>query len=412
VTLATLYFFAHQPFRLRPWQHREALVHVAPENLERFFFDEELNESIFRKVAQSCYLPATRLVLRAVEKHANAEKPFKISFGLSGTFLEQAARWEPEIIELFRALVRTGLVELCGETYYHGLSSLFDGAEFRAQTRKHAELLFDLFGVRPRVFRNTEMLYNDGICAAAAEMGFEGVITEGVDWLMANWRSPDFVYSGAHLPVLLRNYRLSDDVGYRFSNKSWEGHPLRAETFAGWLAKNTDPCVLIAMDYEALGEHMSADTGIFDFLEALPNEVAKHAQLEWSTPSETIRRVPPIGEIRVGDFETISWADRERDTSAWLGSAMQQMCFDRMRRMRHAIVAAKNSYLADVWRKMQTSDHLYYLADKALSDGDVHKYFSAYGAVPDAFVRLYTALYDLEQRAERFVEPEHKAFAD
>ncbi len=401
MTLASLYFFAHQPFRLRRPEDRDDSFSLAPDELEAHYFDLELDAGIFRKVARACYLPATRLLRDMLHEHAGV-KPLKVSFGLSGTFLEQARRYEPEVVELFGELARTGRVELCGETYYHSLASLWnDGKlELRAQIEKHRDAIESTFGVRPEIFRNTEMLYNDAICESVASLGFRGIITEGVDWLMANWRSPDFVYEGAsRLPVLLRNYRLSDDIGYRFSNKAWEGHPLRAETFTQWLARNTDPTVLVAMDYEALGEHMSRDTGIFDFIAALPRELAKFPQLEWATPSEVVTRVAPVGAVRVGDYATISWADRERDTSAWVGSERQRALFDELTSMRDVIARTGDPHFLDVWRKMQTSDHVYYVSDKAASDGDVHRYFSAYGHPDDAYARVRSALADLRRRA-------------
>jgi alpha-amylase len=404
MTLASLYFFAHQPCRLRRPQDRDDTRTVAPEDLALHYFDDEFDGGIFRKVAERCYLPATRLLRDMLREHGG-HKPFKVSFGLSGTFLEQARRHAPEVIRAFAEVVATGRVELCGETYYHSLASLFDDgkAEFRAQVEKHSDMLASLFGARPTVFRNTEMLYNDAICDAIAGMGFRGIITEGVDWLMASWRSPDFVYEGSsRLPVLLRNYRLSDDVGYRFSNKAWEGHPLRAETFASWLARDTDPTVLVAMDYEALGEHMNHDTGIFDFIRALPREVAKFPQLEWSTPTDVVSRVSPVGAARVSDFATISWADKERDTSAWIGGKRQRELFDEVSAMRDVIARTNDPSFLDVWRKMQTSDHFYYVSSKAASDGDVHRYFSAYGAPDEAHARVLSSLRDLARRAEEF----------
>ncbi|HLV81622.1 MAG TPA: hypothetical protein VKT32_15145, partial [Chthonomonadaceae bacterium] len=247
---------------------------------------------------------------------------------------------------------------------------------------------------------NTECLYNNGIAAAVQALGFEGILTEGVDWLMANWRSPDFVYEApCGLPVLLRNYRLSDDIGYRFPNPNWDAWPLSAETFAGWLAGNTDMNITLALDYEAFGEHIWADKGIFDFLRALPGAIKQHAQLEFTTPTEAVRRLPRMGTVEVDDFSTISWADKERDTSAWLGSEMQQFAFEEMKRIGEAIKATENPDFLHAWRLMQTSDHLYYLSDKALSDGDVHKYFSAYGSLFEGFIRLHTALLDLRNRA-------------
>ncbi len=402
MTLLLPYFFAHQPFRLKPAEARPQAP-VPPAALEDAYFDDALDREIFLKVAHKCYFPATRLMLELVTNTKNHDKPFRCAYGLSGTLLAQAARYAPELLDLWKQMADTGSVEFTGETYYHSLSGLFDDqrTEFREQIGMHKDAVRRHFGQETTVFRNTEMLYNNAVAACAQELGFRGILTEGVDWLMAGWRSPDFVYqSTSGLPVLLRNYRLSDDVGYRFSNQSWEGYPLTAEKFAGWLAGNTDPLVLLAMDYEAIGEHMWADTGIFDFIGALPGQVAPFPQLEWATPSDAIARVPVQGEIDVPVFSTISWADQERDTSAWLGNEMQQYCFEEMKRMEAAIKATGNAEYLHVWRLMQTSDHLYYISSKAMSDGDVHQYFSAYGTVVEAFVRLHTALYDLKRRAE------------
>ena len=234
-------------------------------------------------------------------------------------------------------------------------------------------------------------------------------MTEGIERILDNWRSPDYVYqSTTGIPVLLRNYKLSDDWGYRFSNKDWSGWPLTAEAFAGWIANNANPNVTLALDYEALGEHIWEDTGIFDFLSDLPHQIAQYPQIEWSTPTETVDRVPSAGTINVNDFSTISWADMERDTSAWLINEMQQVCFEEMKRMEPLIKATGEAQFVDSWRRMLTSDHLYYICDKNLSDGDVHGYFSAYGSIAEAFVHLHTALMDLRMRATRFLEKQGK----
>jgi len=407
LTLITLFFFAHQPDRLKPYEARRSQSRLAPEELYGHYFDEKLNREVFEKVASKCYYPATTLIRDLVREFASHEKPFRVAYGLSGTLIDQMERWGPGLVGLFRDLAETGLVEFTGETYYHSLASLFDAerVEFQEQARMHAERIHSLFGVRPAVFRNTECLFNNGIAATVQHMGYEGIITEGVDWLMAGWRSPDFVYQApCGLKVLLRNYRLSDDLGYRFSNRDWEGWPLRAETFAGWLAANTDMHVLIALDYEALGEHIWADSGIFEFLRHLPGEVEKHAQLAFTTPTEAVRTLPPVGTVSVDDYATISWADRERDTSAWLGNEMQQFALEELKRMEPVMKAVGDPHYLDCWRRMLTSDHLYYLATKSLSDGDVHKYFSAYGSVFEGFVRLHTAALDLLHRAQRQLE--------
>jgi alpha-amylase len=407
MTLITLFFFAHQPDRLLPHERRRDMAGVAPNELHGHYFDDELNRQVFHKVAEKCYYPATQLLLELVEGFKDHDKPFRIAYGLSGTLLDQIQRYDPPLLDIFRRLADTGLVEFTGETYYHSLAGLFDPerAEFQEEARMHSDTVERLFGRRPTVFRNTECMFNNGIAATVQSMGYEGIITEGVDWLLENWKSPDFVYCApSGLPVLLRNYRLSDDLGYRFSNRDWEGWPLRAETFAGWLAANTDMNVLLALDYEALGEHIWADSGIFDFLRHLPGEIEKHAQLAFTTPTEAVRALPPIGTISVDDFATISWADKERDTSAWLGNEMQQFCYEELKRMEPLIKSTNDPNFLDCWRRMLTSDHLYYLANKSMSDGDVHKYFSAYGSLVESFVRLHTAALDLQHRAQRFLE--------
>ena len=365
-------------------------------------------------MAEKCYFPTTRLLLDLIYQHKETTKPFKISFGLSGTFLDQAARYAPALIELFQLLAKTGCVEFTGETYYHSLSGLFgeDRSEFCAQVIKHADKIEELFGRRPTVFRNTECLYNNEIAATVQSLGFEGIITEGVDRLMEGWKSPDFVYrSPSGLPILLRNYALSDDIAYRFPNQNWEHYPLTAETFAGWVARNTDMNVTLAMDYEALGEHIWAETGIFDFIKALPDALKKHALLEFSTPTETIRTLPVVGTLDVNPFATISWADKERDTSAWLGNEMQQFAFEELKRLQEPILKTGDPYFLETWRRMQTSDHFYYLSDKSLSDGDVHKYFSAYGSLFESFIRLQTALADLTNRAKKFNDERERGIA-
>ena len=405
MTLIVPVFFAHQPFRLRAPEERRAAGPLASGRLDDVYFDDALNRDIFLKVAHQCYVPATRLLLDLVRRHAGREKPFRVAYGLSGTLLAQARRYAPNLLDLWKALADTGLVEFTGETYYHSLAGLFDDerVEFQAQARMHRETIQALFGQTPSVFRNTEMLYNDAIAATVQDLGYHGIMTEGVDWLMAGWRSPDYVYhSPSGLPVLLRNYRLSDDIGYRFADRTWDGYPLTAEKFAGWLARNTDPMVLLALDYEALGEHIGADTGIFDFIAALPEQAARFPQLEWATPSQALARIPPSGRVDVPIYSTISWADQERDTSAWLGNEMQQFCYEEIKRLEPALRARDDADLLNVWRLVQTSDHLRYISDKAMGSGDVHQYFSAYGTVVEAFVRLHTAVYDLKRRVESY----------
>ena len=398
MTLVNMFFFAHQPERLRPYALRPNTPRT-PDNIHYDLFDEEMNATVFRKVAEKCYYPATRLLLELVEARKGDEKPFRLAFGLSGTFLDQAQRFEPELLDIFKRLADTGMVEFTGETYYHSLSSLWDDhrTEFKRQVQLHTEAIQRHFGQRPTVFRNTECLYNNDIARTVKEMGFAGMMTEGIDWILDQWRSPDFLYRSVDgLPLLLRNYRYSDDIGYRFPNKAWEHYPLTSETFGNWMASDTDEIINLMMDYEALGEHIWAETGIFDFVRHLPEQILSHPQLSFTTPGEAVKTLQPRGTVNVGPFATISWADMERDTSAWLRNEMQQFCYEELREMEDLMIRRDDPEFLRAWRLMQTSDHVYYLSDKSLSDGDVHTYFSAYGNLFEGFVRLQTAISDLK----------------
>jgi alpha-amylase len=372
---------------------------VPESRLHSHFFDDNLNRAIFEKVARKCYYPATRLILELVERYRGTSNPFRVSFGFSGILLDQAERYDPGLLDLFRELSDSGLVEFTGETYFHSLAGLFNSgrAEFKEQAAYHADRLKSLFGERPAFFRNTECLYNDGIAESTRELGFEGILTEGVDWITTErGLSPNHVYASPEgLPLLLRNYRLSDDIGYRFCDRGWESWPLNAATFAQWLANSEDESIVLAMDYEAMGEHMWAESGIFEFFRQLPVEVSKHANLRFTTPTEIVRSLEPAGTISVDPYKTISWADAERDVSAWLGNAMQRACYDQLKELEPRVKATLSPELIDVWRRMITSDHLYYLATKSAADEDVHRYFSAYGSAAEGFVRVFSAVSDL-----------------
>lgn len=415
MTLVTLQFFAHQPERLRWWDDRAGASQLTPKNVHEVYFDDSANHAFFEKVAQNCYWPATKRLLDLANRYKDEHKPFKFSFGLSGTLLDQMRRYDPKLLQIFQKVAQTGMCEFTGETYYHSLAGLFgdDRSEFNAQVNLHSDTVLELFGRRPTAFRNTEMVYNNSVAQAVRDLGFKAILTEGLERVLGPNRSPDFVYKApSGLRVLLRNYKLSDDIAYRFSNKSWDGWPLSAQTFARWLGDNTNPCTVLALDYEAFGEHVAEDTGIFDFLDDLPNQVSHYPQLQWATPSEIVDRVPAVGEYSVGVWDTISWTDQERDTSAWLSSEMQQICWEEMKRMEPLITATKNEAFLTAWRQMLTSDHLVYLCDKNLAGRDVQRYFSAYGSIADAFVRLHTALTDLKHRAERFLETKDAAEAE
>lgn len=401
------YFQVHQPIRLRKFHGKPSspALDVPPRKLEEFYFDAEENRTIFDRVARKCYLPANSLLLELLDRHAG-DRPFKVAFSLSGVFLDQARAWGPGVLDSFRRLARTGRVEFLGETYYHSLSSLFSEEEFEEQVREHSRAVEELFGVKPKVFRNTELIYNDRIAALAERLGFRAILSEGIERILDGWRSPNYVYrppSSAAISILTKNYRLSDDIAFRFSARWWTEYPLMADKYARWLASQEGPTINLFMDYETFGEHQWADTGIFDFLRALPGEVLKHPNLDFATPSEVVERNPPVGVVAVDPARTISWADQERDTSAWLGNQMQQVAFQELASLEKSVKQLNDPAMARVWRLLQQSDHLYYMSTKGWDfghgpDGDVHNYFSHYGNPLYAGLNFLMVLSDFKTR--------------
>jgi alpha-amylase len=386
VTEICLYAQVHQPFRLRPFRLFDIGTGAD------CFHDGE-NARIVRKVAERCYRPANQLLTRLIR---NSGGQFRLALSLSGVLLEQLERWSPETLASFQELVGTGGVELLGETYYHSLAALADEAEFRSQVRLHGETIHRLFGQRPRVFRNTELIYWDGLAPVVSDLGYGAILVEGAEHAM-DWRTPNYVYAAAgtaRLRLLARNYRLSDDVGFRFSSREWDGWPLRAETYASWLAAAPGEIVNLFLDYETFGEHQWADTGIFDFLAHLPPACFREG-MRFVQPGELARRAP-VAEL--GFSRPTSWADQERDVTAWLGNRIQQAAHERLYAMRPAVLATGEEALIDRWRRLTTSDHVYYMCTKWFADGDVHKYFSPWESPYDAFVAFMNVLEDLEQQ--------------
>jgi alpha-amylase len=389
-----LYFQVHQPCRLR-----KDFDFFSIGNDDRYE-DDELTRSILLKVAQKCYLPANHVILDLIKRHRGE---FKVAYSISGVVLEQFERFAPDVLASFQELVNTGCVELLGETYYHSLASLFSREEFRAQVHAHQRKIESLFGVTPRTFRNTELIYHNDLACEAEAMGYRTVLAEGADRVL-DWRSPNFVYQPAPartLTLLLKNYRLSDDVAFRFSNSDWDGYPLTAEKFAHWVHQvaGSGQVINLFMDYETFGEHQWADTGIFQFLEHLPGEVLKHPDFWFRTPDEISRVYRPIGELDVPYL--VSWADIERDVSAWLGNSMQWSSAEYTYALEERVLASGDTGLIHAWRKLQTSDHFYYMCTKWFSDGDVHKYFSPYQSPYDAFVVYSNALNHLGEALNR-----------
>ena len=388
------YFQVHQPYRLQKFRFFEIGSH-------KDYFHETVdirhdNETIFHKVAKKCYYPTNSLLLELLQKYPD----FKISFSLSGVFLEQAMQFDPQIIESFKKLVDTGRCEILSETYYHSLAFLFSKKEFKFQVNKHKKLVKKLFGVTPKVFRNTELIYNNELAKTVEEMGYKGIITEGADHIM-DWRSPNFLYQPKgcdKLKLMVKNYKLSDDIAYRFSNKAWEEFPLTVDKFSNWVNQihGCGEVVNLFMDYETFGEHQWEDTGIFDFLKHLPEEILKHPDNSFTTPTEAVEKYQTHGELDIHNF--ISWADSERDLSAWKSNHLQEDAFAKIYEMEEKIHKTKDEKIIEDWRKLQTSDHFYYMCTKFWSDGDVHKYFSPYESPYEAYIYFMNALQDLEMR--------------
>jgi alpha-amylase len=365
------------------------------------YLDDATNRSIMQKVARRCYLPMNALLLKLIEENKGA---FRVSFSISGSALDQFREYVPEVLESFKKLAATGHVEFLAETYSHSLASLIDPEEFRCQVARHVEAMLEEFGEKPKAFRNTELIYSDAIGAEVAAMGFKAMLAEGARHVLG-WKSPNYVYASAldqHLRLLLRNYKLSDDVAFRFSNRDWSEWPLTAEKYVDWLADPSSPgeVVNLFMDYETFGEHQWADSGIFDFMAALPKAAlaGKH-RLEFATVSEAAKKHQPVAILH--SPHAMSWADEERDVTAWLGNELQDEAFSKLYALKEKVRALNSPDFDYVWSFMQNSDHFYYMATKWLSDGDVHNYFNPYGSAYEAFINYMNVLSDFSIELDR-----------
>lgn len=390
-----LYLHVHQPWRIRKYSIFDT-AHAHD------YFDEPLtntdrnNQKVLEKVADKSYRPMNALLLKLLQ--ANPE--FKVSLSITGTFIEQAERWAPDVLESFKALVSTGQVEIVAETYHHSLAFFYSRAEFEHQVVLHRQKIKELFGVTTSVFRNTELAYNDEIAQWAEGFGFRGVLAEGWDPVL-EWRSPNYIYqppNTQNISLLLKNYRLSDDVAFRFSDKAWSQWPLAADTFASWTNDSLadDSLVNLFMDYETFGEHQWADTGIFSFFEEFVGNWLSRPDHTFQTISEAIDAHQPVAELSMPN--TVTWADSERDLTAWLGNSMQQEALRYLYALEDDVLRTNNTELIADWRRLQTSDHVYYMCTKWFTDGDVHAYFSPYDSPYDAFLYFMNVLRDLRYR--------------
>ncbi len=383
------YFQVHQPFRVKKYRYFDI-------GKDHDYFNEKgdndlNNEKIMKKVARKSYLPTNQVLLDLLEE----EPEFKISFSFSGVALEQMEKYAPEVIDSFQKLVDTGRVEILAETYYHSLAFLYSKEEFRKQVELHEKKINEIFDYQPKIFRGTELSYSNDLAEEVEDMGYEGILTEGVDRILG-WRSPNFLYSpkGSDIALFLKNYKLSDDIAFRFSSKGWKEHPLTAPKFARWVSaiNGNGEVVNLFMDYETFGEHQWESTGIFNFLRSLPSEILKHPDNNFLTLREAVERYDRVAELDIPYF--ISWADSERDLSAWIGNPMQRDMLNKLYDLEEDVLRTGDEKLIDKWRKLQTSDHFYYICTKTLSDGTVHNYFSPYESPYEAFISYANALND------------------
>ena len=391
----TLYLHVHQPLRVRDYT-------VFDTALDHNYFNDpdplsdRNNEKVFRKVADKSYRPMNALLEKLLADHED----FKLSLSITGTFLEQAEKWAPDVIASFQRLVATGKVEIVAETYYHSLAFFYSRTEFERQVEAHKTKIREVFGVETSVFRNTELAYNDSLAQWADEYGFKGILAEGWDPIL-DWRSPNFVYQPEgtkNISLLLKNYKLSDDLAFRFSNKAWSEWPLTANKYTEWANASIEdaPLINLFMDYETFGEHQWQDTGIFDFFADFVDRWISNPNNTFYTVSEAIDANKPVGELSMP--ATVTWADAERDLTAWLGNSMQQEAMGHLYALEADILRTKDVDLIDDWRKLQTSDHAYYMCTKWFSDGDVHAYFSPYESPYDAFLYYMNVIRDLRWR--------------
>ena len=376
-----LYFQVHQPLRLR---RDYTFFDIGSDQYE----DCDLNRSILDRVSNICYLPANDVILKLLKKYPGK---FKISFSLSGVVLEQFEKYRPDVLRSFQELVATGDVEILGESYYHSLAFVHSHDEFKEQVRLHGQYIKKLFNIWPSIFRNTELIYNNEIAQIAADLGFKAILTEGV-------KNSNLLYKAknSNISVLLKNYKRSDDVAFRFTDKSWADYPLTPAKFVKSLLEDVDggDLVNLFMDYETFGEHHKEQSGIFDFLNGFVQEVMENSSFSFITPTNAITSLNSVQELDIADY--ISWADTERDISAWLGNSMQKNMFNMIFAMEDEVKNSGNLVLQDRWRKLQTSDHLYYASLKKSSDGDVHNYFSPYISPHEAFLVCSNIINDLK----------------
>ncbi len=410
-------FEVHQPHRLRRnlhWQN-QLFKRTPKTDLFNYYFDHEVDREVFSRAARKCYYPSNQILLEQIDAHKRSRKQVKFAFSISGVFLEQCEKFEPDLLETFKQLALTGRVEFLNQTYYHSVAGLYpEKDEFIEQVRLHQTLIQSLLGYTPKVFENTELLFNNAIAQTVESLGYRGIYTEGVEKVLAG-KSPNYLYTAKEtegkIRVLLRNYKLTDDIGFRFSARWWPEWPLTADKYARWLAEEVGECVNIFPDYETFGEHHWPETGIHDFLRHLPEKILEWGTLRMATPSEALEAHHAHGEVDVPEAKgTVSWADIDRDSTGWLGNTMQWAYYTSIRRLEPLIREAADPELLRLWRNFQTSDHLYYMFAKGGAPGEVHSYFSPYENPLNAYVTAQTSILDYETRIRTLTQAANEAF--
>ena len=388
------YFQVHQPFRLKRYRFFDL-------GNDHYYYDDYSNESIMRKVSEKCYIPANNIILDLIHKHKGK---FKVAYSLSGLAINQFRLYAPEVLESFRRLAETGMVEFLAETSSHSLASLKSRSEFEHQVTIHKEMLKEFLGVEATSFRNTELIYSDEIGSWIADIGFKAVLTEGAKHILG-WKSPNYLYCNSinpRLKVLLRNFVLSDDIAFRFSNREWIEWPLTADKYASWVNKlaPASEVLNIFLDYETFGEHNWKESGIFDFLRHMPAAILKKTPFKFMTPTEVADSLQPVSAINI--HSPISWADEERDITAWHGNELQVAAIDKLYSLARKVNKCEDQKIKKDWAYLQSSDHFYYMATKFFSDGAVHSYFNPYETPYDAFMNYMNVLSDFEIRLKQW----------
>lgn len=392
-----LYLHVHQPFRVREYSVFD--IGQRSDYFDAHYHDRTSNERIMHKVAEKSYIPTNARLQELLERHPG----FKLSLSITGTAIEQMQLYDPAALASFQKLVATGRVEIVGETYHHSLAFFYDREEFELQVLRHKRLIEELFGQTPTAFRNTELAYNNDLAWWADRMGYKAILAEGWDPVL-DWRSPNFVYQPTYtegpLKLLMKNYKLSDDIAFRFGNQSWSEWPLTADKFTHWLHNSGEATNFnLFMDYETFGEHQWHESGIFDFLTHLPEQWLSNPDHDFKTVSELADSYDAVDRVDMPNI--VTWADTERDLSAWTGNAMQTEALEALYGLKDAILNSGNQTLIEDWRRLQTSDHVYYMCTKWFSDGDIHAYFSPYENPYDAFIAFMNAWHDVRLRSKQ-----------